>query len=54
MVGTLRAGATGVLDDPFDAERIEAEGRKLLGDQEFDKAYAAGTAADVEALTRSS
>jgi predicted ATPase/DNA-binding SARP family transcriptional activator len=54
MIGTLRAGATGILDDPFDAERIEAEARTVLGDQEFDKAFAAGEDADVEALTRTS
>ena len=42
------------LEDRFDAERIEAEARKALGDQKFQKAYAAGAAADVEDLTRSS
>jgi hypothetical protein len=41
--------SSGMLDDRFDAERIEAEGRKLLGDQNFEEAYAAGAAVDVEA-----
>jgi hypothetical protein len=37
--------------DRFDAERIETEGRKLLGDQKFEQAYTAGATADVEVLT---
>ena len=44
----------GILDHRFDAERIESEGRKRLGDQDFEKAFAAGAVAGVDDLTRSS
>jgi predicted ATPase/DNA-binding SARP family transcriptional activator len=52
LSGTLLPVSSGMLDDRFDAERIEAEARKQLGDQKFDKAHAAGADADVEDLTR--
>jgi tetratricopeptide (TPR) repeat protein len=54
LSGMLLAINTGMLDDRFDAERIEAEGRKVLGDQEFEAAAATGVDVDIEALTRSS
>ncbi|HEX6392624.1 MAG TPA: BTAD domain-containing putative transcriptional regulator [Acidimicrobiales bacterium] len=54
LSGMLLMISSGMLDDRFDAERIEAEARKRLGDQEFEEAFAAGAEADVEALTRSS
>jgi hypothetical protein len=44
----------GILDHRFDAERIESERRKRLGDQDFEKAFAAGAVAGVEDMTRSS
>jgi hypothetical protein len=53
-VGHALSVSWGVLGDRFDAERIESEGRKRLGDQDFEKAFAAGAAAGVEDLTRSS
>jgi hypothetical protein len=54
MSGSLLPISSGMLDDRIDAERIEAEGRKVLGDQEFEAAVPAGADADIEALTRSS
>jgi predicted ATPase/DNA-binding SARP family transcriptional activator len=54
LSGSLLPISSGMLDDRFDAERIEAEGRMLLGVQKFEKAYAAGAKADVEDLTRRS
>jgi hypothetical protein len=53
LLGMLLPVSWGILDDRFDAERIEAEGRKLLGDHKFEKAYTAGAAADVDAMMRS-
>jgi predicted ATPase/DNA-binding SARP family transcriptional activator len=51
MAGTLRAGGTGILDDLFDARRIEAAARERLGAPGFEAAYAAGAAADAGELT---
>jgi hypothetical protein len=54
LSGTHLPVSWGIVGDRFDAERIESEGRKRLGDQDFEKAFAAGAAAGVEDLTPSS
>jgi predicted ATPase len=46
LSGMLLPVSSGMLDDRFDSDRIEADGRKLLGDQEFEKAYTAGAVAE--------
>jgi hypothetical protein len=54
LSGTLLPISSGMLDDRFDAERTEAEGGSGWATKSPGKAYSAGAAADIEALTRGS
>jgi predicted ATPase/DNA-binding SARP family transcriptional activator len=53
LSGTQRTISSGMLDDRFDAERIEADARKVLGDPQFEATFAAGAAADLDELINS-